>query len=151
MSQRIGLSTLVVSEYDAAIAFFVDKLGFDLVEDTFLESENKRWVVVAPDSSTGSGLLLAEASNDVQARSIGNQTGGRVAFFLYTDNFWRDFQQYSSKGVKFIREPETHSYGTVAVFEDIRSQHQLERLLVLCTCKSTPEFIKHSAQTPLSY
>ena len=119
MSQRIGLSTLVVSEYDAAIAFFVDKLGFDLVEDTFLESENKRWVVVASDSSTGSGLLLAEASNDVQVRSIGNQTGGRVAFFLYTDDFWRDFQQYSSKGVKFIREPETHSYGTVAVFEDI--------------------------------
>lgn len=119
MKQRIGLVTIVVREYDSAIEFFVEKLGFRLVEDTFLESENKRWVVVTPAGSTESGLLLAKASDDIQARSIGKQTGGRVAFFLYTDDFWRDFQAYKSKGVKFIREPITQSYGTVAVFEDI--------------------------------
>lgn len=119
MKQRIGLVTIVVREYDSAIEFFVEKLGFRLVEDTFLESENKRWVVVTPAGSTESGLLLAKASDDIQARSIGKQAGGRVAFFLYTDDFWRDFQAYKSKGVKFIREPITQSYGTVAVFEDI--------------------------------
>lgn len=119
MKQRIGLVTIVVREYDSAIEFFVEKLGFRLVEDTFLESENKRWVVVTPAGSTESGLLLAKASDDIQAHSIGKQTGGRVAFFLYTDDFWRDFQAYKSKGVKFIREPITQSYGTVAVFEDI--------------------------------
>lgn len=123
MKQRIGLVTIVVREYDSAIEFFVEKLGFHLIEDTFLESKNKRWVVVAPDGSTESGLLLAKASDDIQARSIGNQTGGRVAFFLYTDDFWRDFQSYKSNGVKFIREPATQSYGTVAVFEDISGNH----------------------------
>lgn len=119
MSQRIGLSTLVVYDYDAAIEFFVKKLGFRLIEDTFLESENKRWVVVAPNGSSESGLLLAKASSDVQVKSIGSQTGGRVAFFLYTDDFWRDFKAYRSKGIKFIRDPVKQSYGTVAVFEDI--------------------------------
>jgi len=118
-NQRIGLTTLVVDEYDAAIEFFVDKLGFQLVEDTLIKSENKRWVVVAPNGSTESGLLLAKASDDIQVNSIGNQTGGRVAFFLYTDDFWRDFEQYKSKGIKFIREPVKQPYGTVAVFEDI--------------------------------
>lgn len=118
-NQRIGLTTLVVHDYDAAIEFFVDKLGFQLVEDTLIKSENKRWVVVAPNGSTESGLLLAKASDDIQVNSIGNQTGGRVAFFLYTDDFWRDFEQYKSKGIKFIREPVKQPYGTVAVFEDI--------------------------------
>jgi len=118
-NQRIGLTTLVVDEYDAAIEFFVDKLGFQLVEDTLIKSENKRWVVVAPNGSTESGLLLAKASDDIQVNSVGNQTGGRVAFFLYTDDFWRDFEQYKSKGIKFIREPVKQPYGTVAVFEDI--------------------------------
>ncbi|NND71378.1 MAG: VOC family protein [Rhodothermales bacterium] len=119
MSQRIGLATLVVNEYDAAIEFFVDKLGFRLIEDTLLESENKRWVVVAPVGSTESGLLLARASGDIQVDSIGNQAGGRVAFILYTDDFWRDFLEYKSKGIKFIRDPKKQSYGTVAVFADI--------------------------------
>lgn len=119
MRQRIGLVTLAVNEYDTAIQFFVDKLGFRLVEDTFLESENKRWVVVAPYASPESGLLLAKAADDMQLDSIGNQAGGRVAFFLYTDDFWRDFQAYKSRGIKFIRQPITQSYGTVAVFEDI--------------------------------
>jgi len=119
MSQRIGLSTLVVHDYDAAIEFFVEKLGFCLMEDTFSESEDKRWVVVAPASSTESGLLLAKASSDVQVTSIGSQTGGRVAFFLYTDDFWRDFEAYKANGIKFVRDPVKQSYGTVAVFEDI--------------------------------
>ena len=119
MSQRIALSTLVVRDYDAAIEFFIGILGFCLIEDTVLETENKRWVVVAPEDTAGSALLLAEASNDKQVNAIGNQTGGRVAFFLYTDNFWRDFKTYRSKGVKFVREPATRSYGTVAVFEDV--------------------------------
>lgn len=119
MKQIIGLSTVVVHEYDEAIDFFVGKLGFRLVEDMFLEAENKRWVVVAPKGSKESGMLLAKASDDGQIESIGRQTGGRVAFFLYTDNFWRDFEAYKSRGVKFIRNPITQSYGTVAVFEDI--------------------------------
>ncbi len=119
MSQRIGLSTLVVHDYDAAIEFFVDKLGFCLMEDTFFESEDKRWVVVAPLGSTDSGLLLAKASGDVQVSAIGSQAGGRVAFFLYTDDFWRDFEAFKSNDIKFVRDPIVQSYGTVAVFEDI--------------------------------
>ena len=118
MNQRIGLSTIVVHDYDAAIDFFVEKLGFRLMEDTFLESENKRWVVVAPTGSCESALLLAKASGDDQFEVVGKQTGGRVAFFLYTDDFWRDFEAYKSKGVKFVRDPIEQSYGTVAVFED---------------------------------
>ena len=106
-------------DYDAAIKFFVETLGFCLVEDTFVESEDKRWVTVAPAGSTESGLLLAKASDDVQVGAIGNQTGGRVAFFLYTDNFWRDFEAYKSNGIKFVRNPVEQSYGMVAVFEDI--------------------------------
>lgn len=118
MKQRIGLSTIVVDDYDATIDFFVDKLGFKLIEDTFLEEENKRWVVVAPQGSKQTSLLLAKASDDEQKKAVGKQTGGRVAFFLYTDDFWRDFQTYTNKGVKFIREPVARDYGTVAVFED---------------------------------
>jgi len=119
MNRRIALSTLVVRDYDAAIEFFVEKLGFFLVEDTHIESEGKRWVIVAPAGSKESGLLLAKASDNVQDSAIGNQTGGRVAFILYTDDFWRDFEVYERKGVKFVRKPLKQSYGTVAVFEDI--------------------------------
>ncbi len=119
MKQRISLSTLVVQDYDAGIEFFVDKLGFNLIEDTFLEAENKRWVVVAPCGSIESGLLLAEATDEQQMNVIGNQTGGRVAFFLNTNNFWRDFKRYQSLGIEFVREPVEQSYGTVAVFKDI--------------------------------
>jgi len=118
MNQRIGLCTVVVKNYDAAIAFYTDILGFNLVEDTWIEDENKRWVVVAPNSSQGSALLLAEASTQTQSNAIGNQTGGRVAFFLYTDDFQRDYERYSKTGVTFVRPPQTFNYGTVAVFED---------------------------------
>ena len=117
--QRIALTTIVVNNYDEAIAFFVDKLGFKLLEDTFLESQNKRWVVVAPDGSSGSSMLLAKASNSQEVNAVGNQTGGRVAFFLHTDDFWRDYDAYRSRGIKFIRDPVEQAYGTVAVFEDI--------------------------------
>ena len=119
MNQRIGLTTLVVHDYDAAIEFFVEKLGFSLMEDTFLESEDKRWVVVMPAGTTESGLLLAKASGGFQTKAIGRQAGDRVAFFLYTDDFWRDFEAYKSRGIKFVRDPIKQSYGTVAVFEDI--------------------------------
>ena len=119
MNQRIGLTTLVVHDYDAAIEFFVEKLGFSLMEDTFLESEDKRWVVVMPAGATESGLLLAKASGGFQTKAIGRQAGDRVAFFLYTDDFWRDFEAYKSRGIKFVRDPIKQSYGTVAVFEDI--------------------------------
>ena len=119
MNQRLGLSTLVVHNYDAAIEFFVGKLGFNLVEDTTIEAENKRWVVVAPAGKSQPGLLLAEATTPEQGAVVGNQAGGRVAFFLYTDNFQRDFVTYTDKGVRFVRQPVKQDYGTVAVFEDI--------------------------------
>jgi len=119
MKQAIGLVSLVVREYDEAIAFYVGVLGFTLVEDSFVPEQNKRWVVVAPPGSTGSRLLLARASNAEQAMRIGNQTGGRVFLFLYTDDFERDYQSYKAKGVTFIREPKKEAYGTVAVFQDL--------------------------------
>lgn len=119
MKQRIALSTLVVDDYDKAITFFVDTLGFSLIEDTLIAPGHKRWVIVAPTGSQGSGLLLAQASTQTQQHAIGNQTGGRVAYFLYTDDFWRDFELYTARGVQFTSEPVKQSYGTVAVFEDI--------------------------------
>jgi catechol 2,3-dioxygenase-like lactoylglutathione lyase family enzyme len=118
MRQSIGLVALVVRDYDEAIAFYVGTLGFTLVEDTYVPQQNKRWVVVAPTGTTGARLLLARAVNEEQASRIGNQTGGRVFLFLYTDNFWRDFNAYQERGVVFVREPKTESYGTVAVFAD---------------------------------
>jgi len=118
MKQAIGLVSLVVREYDEAIAFYVGVLGFTLVEDSFVPEQNKRWVVVAPPGSTESRLLLARASNAEQEMRIGNQTGGRVFLFLYTDDFGRDYQSYKAKGVTFIREPKEEAYGTVAVFQD---------------------------------
>ncbi len=119
MKQRIALSTLLVANYDSAIAFFVNSLGFDLIEDTLIASEKKRWVIVAPSGSNESGLLLAQASTGEQLQATGQQAGGRVAFFLYTDDFWRDYELYKSRGVRFTREPVTQAYGTVAVFEDV--------------------------------
>jgi|SRR5687767_11085128 len=119
MKQAIGLVSLVVREYDEAIDFYVGVLGFTLVEDSFVPEQNKRWVVVAPPGATESGLLLARASTEEQARHIGSQTGGRVGFFLYTDDFARDYQNYKSKGVTFVREPKSEPYGTVAVFRDL--------------------------------
>ena len=119
MKQSIGLVSLVVREYDEALAFYVGTLGFTLVEDTAVPEQNKRWVVVAPPGSTATRLLLARAANQEQSERVGNQTGGRVFLFLYTDNFERDYQAYRAKGVMFVREPKEEPYGTVAVFKDL--------------------------------
>jgi catechol 2,3-dioxygenase-like lactoylglutathione lyase family enzyme len=119
MHQTLALTALVVRDYDEAIAFFVDVLGFRLVEDTPVPEQDKRWVIVAPPGSDGAGLLLARAVGEEQASRIGNQTGGRVFLFLYTDDFWRDYHGYRQKGVVFVREPKSERYGLVAVFRDL--------------------------------
>lgn len=119
MQQGIIHITLVVNDYDEAIEFYVNKLNFELVEDTYLPDEDKRWVVVAPPGSSGVDLLLARASTPVQRDYIGNQAGGRVFLFLGTDDFQRDYNHMVSVGVKFVREPIEQAYGTVAVFEDL--------------------------------
>jgi RimJ/RimL family protein N-acetyltransferase/catechol 2,3-dioxygenase-like lactoylglutathione lyase family enzyme len=117
--QSIGLTALVVRDYDEALEFFVGKLGFRLIEDTYIAEQEKRWVVVAPPGSHESALLLARASNEEQASRIGNQTGGRVFLVLRTDDFWRDYGRYKANGIVFVRDPRKESYGMVAVFEDI--------------------------------
>jgi catechol 2,3-dioxygenase-like lactoylglutathione lyase family enzyme len=119
MKQSLGQLALVVRDYDEAISFYVDTLGFSLIEDTYIAEQDKRWVVVAPPGATESRLLLARAVNDEQSSRIGNQTGGRVFLFLFTDDFWRDFEAYTAKGVVFVREPKQEAYGTVAVFKDL--------------------------------
>ncbi len=119
MRQSIATVALVVRDYDEALAFYVGTLGFTLVEDTCIPAQDKRWVTVAPPGSTGPLLLLARAVGEEQSSRIGNQTGGRVFLFLYTDDFWRDYAAYRSKGVVFVREPKEESYGTVAVFADL--------------------------------
>ena len=116
--QHLAHITIVVDDYDEAIRFYTEKLHFTLVEDTVL-SPVKRWVLVAPKGSTGCSLLLAKAANDEQASRVGNQTGGRVFLFLYTDDFWRDYQDMLDNKVRFVREPVVELYGTVAVFEDL--------------------------------
>ena len=113
---RLGLVTYVAREYDEAIGFFVGKLGFTLVEDTDMGG-GKRWVVVS--AGDGASLLIARADGEQQEASIGNQTGGRVGFFLQTDNFDRDFAEWTARGVKFHEQPRREMYGTVAVFEDL--------------------------------
>ena len=110
---------LVVRDYDEAIAFFTQTLNFRLVEDTYLPDENKRWVLVAPPGSTGTQLLLARPSNPSQEAFVGNQTGGRVTFFLGTDDFWRDYRAMVERGIEFVRPPAVAAYGTVAVFKDL--------------------------------
>ena len=119
MKQRLGLVSLVVDDYDDALTFFVGKLGFVLVEDTFVPEQSKRWVVVTPPGATESRLLLAKASNEVQKSRVGSQTGGRVFLFLHTDDFWRDYERYKANGVVFAREPKREPHGMVAVFEDL--------------------------------
>lgn len=116
--QSIGHITFLVREYNEAIRFFTEVLGFKLIEDIAF-SEEKRWVVVRPNGSEGSGLLLAKAGTTEQQKQIGNQAGGRVFLFLQSNDFWRDYQSLKSKGVKFNEEPREESYGTVAVFEDL--------------------------------
>ena len=119
MRQSIIHVALVVRDYDEAIAFFCQKLHFELVEDTYQPEQDKRWVVVSPPGSNGTTLLLARASKPEQEDFIGRQTGGRVFLFLSTDDFWRDYNEMRSLGIEFVREPKTESYGTVAVFEDL--------------------------------
>ena len=119
--QWLGQLSLVVKDYDEALAFYVGKLGFRLVEDSFVPGQNKRWVVIEPPGAEGKGakLLLARAVGEHQQSRIGNQTGGRVFLFLYTDDVWRDFRAYSAQGVEFVREPTDAPYGTAAVFKDL--------------------------------
>jgi catechol 2,3-dioxygenase-like lactoylglutathione lyase family enzyme len=119
MDQTLGLVTLVVRDYEEALDFFVGKLGFRLVEDRPVPEQAKRWVVVSPPGEDGAKLLLARASSGEQETRIGNQTGGRVFLFLYTDDFWRDYRNYVSKGIVFVRDPSEQPYGTVAVFKDL--------------------------------
>jgi len=118
-NQSLGLISLVVRDYDEALAFFVGKLGFALVDDSFVPEQSKRWVVVSPRGGNGANLLLARASTPEQLSRVGNQTGGRVFLFLYTDDFWRDYEQFRAQGVEFVREPAEQPYGTVAVFKDL--------------------------------
>jgi catechol 2,3-dioxygenase-like lactoylglutathione lyase family enzyme len=118
MKQHIAHIAILVRDYDEAIQFYTAKLHFTLVEDTVL-SGTKRWVLVAPKGSGGCCLLLAKAANTEQETRIGDQTGGRVFLFLYTDNFWTDYETMVKEGVEFVREPKVETYGTVAVFRDL--------------------------------
>jgi catechol 2,3-dioxygenase-like lactoylglutathione lyase family enzyme len=122
LNQRIAHISLVVDDYDEAIAFYTGKLGFTLVEDTALDA-NKRWVIVAPPATPGDhpgcNLLLAKAATEEQKSRIGNQTGGRVFLFLFTDDFWRDYNNMTAANITFARAPKEEPYGTVAVFEDL--------------------------------
>lgn len=118
VEQKIAHVALLVRDYDEAILFFTEKLKFSLVEDTAL-SDTKRWVLVAPPGAKECCLLLAKAANEEQQKSIGNQTGGRVFMFLFTNDFWRDYDEMIARGVRFVRQPVKEAYGTVAVFEDL--------------------------------
>ncbi|WP_312665217.1 VOC family protein [Pantoea sp. CTOTU49201] len=113
----MGYVAIVVDDYDRAIEYYTQKLGFHLIEDT--PQPGKRWVVVNPNPQSDCNLLLAQASNERQKESIGNQCGGRVFLFLQTDDFWRDYNQMKAIGVTFSEEPREEEYGTVVVFEDI--------------------------------
>jgi len=119
MKQAIVHLALLVRDYDEAIEFYTKKLKFELIEDTYQPDQDKRWVVVAPPCSTGTTLLLARASKPEQEPFIGNQAGGRVFLFLNTDDFWRDYNDMVTKGIRFVRDPKKADYGTVAVFEDL--------------------------------
>jgi catechol 2,3-dioxygenase-like lactoylglutathione lyase family enzyme len=119
VKQSIVHIALVVRDYDEAIEFYTNKLHFALIEDTYQPEQDKRWVVVAPPGSAGTTLLLAKASKPEQESFIGNQSGGRVFLFLNTDDFWRDYNDMISQGIRFVREPKRESYGTVAVFADL--------------------------------
>ncbi len=117
MNRRIALVTVVVADYDEAIAWYTGKLGFELLQDQ--DQDHKRWVVVGPTDDRAAALLLARASDEAQRSRIGNQTGGRVGFFLNTDDFWRDHAAMSARGVEFLETPREEPYATVAVFRDL--------------------------------
>ena len=119
MKQSIVHVALVVRDYDEALAFYTQKLKFELIEDTYQPEQEKRWVVVAPPGSKGVTLLLAKASKPEQEPFVGNQAGGRIFLFLNTDDFWRDYNEMISQGIKFVRVPKQQEYGLVAVFEDL--------------------------------
>ncbi len=120
MNQRLGMVSLVVRDYDEALAFYIGKLGFKLVEDSFVPEQNKRWVVIEPPGGEGGAkLLLARGVGDAQTSRIGNQTGGRVFLFLYTDDVWRDYRAYKAQGIDFVRDPSEAPFGTAAVFKDL--------------------------------
>jgi catechol 2,3-dioxygenase-like lactoylglutathione lyase family enzyme len=119
MKQSIVHIALVVRDYDEAIDFYVNTLGFELLDDTYQPEQGKRWVVVAPPGDSGTTILLARASRPEQEAFVGNQAGGRVFLFLNTDDFWRDFERLKTKGVRIVREPKQQDYGMVAVFADL--------------------------------
>jgi catechol 2,3-dioxygenase-like lactoylglutathione lyase family enzyme len=118
MKKYLAQITLLVADYDEAISFYTRKLHFNLIEDTVL-SETKRWVRIAPSISSECCILLAKAANAEQLSQVGNQSGGRVFLFLYTDDFRRDYQNLLAQNVRIVREPSVESYGTVAVFADL--------------------------------
>ena len=118
MKQKIGAVSLLVRDYDEAILYYTSQLDFKLVEDTDLGG-GKRWVLVSPPGTGECALLLAKAANENQEKFIGSQSGGRVFLFLYTDDFWSDYQTMRSRGIRFLEEPREESYGTVVVFEDL--------------------------------
>ena len=119
MKQSLIHVALVVKDYDEAIAFYTQKLNFELLEDIYQPEQDKRWVLVAPPNSNGAAIVLAKASASEQEAFVGNQTGKRVFMFLGTDDFWRDYKQMRANGVRFVRDPAEQPYGTVAVFEDL--------------------------------
>ena len=119
MIQSIVYIALVVKDYDEAIEFYTKKLHFTLIEDTYQQEQDKRWVVVSPPGSSGTTILLARASKPEQLSFIGNQAGGRVFLFLGTNDFWRDYNEMIAKGIEFVRKPKEQEYGIVAVFSDL--------------------------------
>ncbi|MEH6403831.1 MAG: VOC family protein [Sneathiella sp.] len=118
MAQHFAAFSLLVKDYDEAISYYTEILDFELIEDTTL-APGKRWVLVAPPGAKETKMLLAKANGDAQQKALGNQTGGRVGFFLNTTDFWTDFERMKTKGVKFLEEPREESYATVVVFEDL--------------------------------
>ncbi len=116
--QKLVHIAIIVKDYDEAIDFYINKLGFILIEDT-MQSETKRWVIVSPKGENSCQVLLAKAVGEEQESRIGNQTGGRVFLFLQTDDFWRDYNLYIKNGLNFVRKPSEETYGTVAVFVDL--------------------------------
>jgi len=144
IKQSLGLVSLVVRDYDEALDFFIGKLGFCIFEDSLVPEQAKRWVVITPPGAIESRILLAKASTPEQASRIGAQTGGRIFLFLYTDNFWRDYNRYKTHGVVFVREPKDEPYGTVAVFKDLYGN-----LWDLLEPKSRIEGLKTTSNTAL--
>jgi catechol 2,3-dioxygenase-like lactoylglutathione lyase family enzyme len=118
MTQTIATITILVDDYDQAIEFYCDAVGFNLVEDTDM-GDGKRWILVAPAGQDGAQILLAKASDEAQKKAVGLQTGGRVSFFLHTNNFSKDHAAMVARGVKFLEEPRHEDYGSVAVFQDL--------------------------------